>query len=100
MTPAERKDANRIVAEARKMIEGNPEIAAAMRAEWRKVEGAIEAHIAKSKKRWKVYETRHVSATARLAMLTAFVGGKCADECVAAALGSIGLAKAQEGGAK
>jgi hypothetical protein len=96
MTPAERKDANRIVAEARKMIEGKPEIAAAMRAEWRKVEDEIAGHVAKSKGRWKVYEARRVSATARLAMLTAFVDGKGADECVAAALEA---AKAQEGGA-
>jgi hypothetical protein len=94
MTPAERKDANRIASEARSMIEGKPEIAAAMRAEWRKIEDEIESHLAKSKKRWKVYEMAHVSATARLAMLTAFVQGRSTTECVVAALESVGITKA------
>lgn len=91
MTPAEKKDANRIAAAARQKIEGNPDLERDMRAEWEKVQDRIEAHIAASKKRWKVYEAHHVTTTARFAMLAAFVDGKSPEECTAAALERIGI---------
>lgn len=94
MTPAEKKDANRIVLAARKKIEGNPDLERTMRAEWAKVEDRIEAHIAKSKKRWKVYEAQNATTSARLAMLAAFVDDKSPEECAAAALERVGITAA------
>lgn len=94
MTPAEKKDANRIVLAARKKIEGNPDLERDMLAEWEKVQNKIEAHIAASKKRWKVYEAHHVTATARFTMLAAFVDGKSPEECADAALEHVGITAA------
>lgn len=79
-----------IAAAARKKIAGKPELEREMRAEWSTVQEKIEAHIAASKKKWKVYEAHHLTSAARLAMLTAFVGGKTTKECAAAALETIG----------
>ncbi|MER9452065.1 hypothetical protein, partial [Mesorhizobium sp. M0254] len=72
---------DQIAAKARKMIAGKPELEAAMRAEWEAVQDKIEAHIGASKKKWKVYEASQITTKARLAMLTAFIGGKPAKEC-------------------
>lgn len=91
MIPADRRDANRIADAARKMIDGNRALAREMNDEWSKVKEKIDAHIKASKKRWKVYEAHHLTAVARLAMLTAFVDGKPAKECVAAALERVGI---------
>lgn len=82
---------NEIAEAARAKIAGNPQVEDAMRAEWSKVMAAISAHVATSKKKWKVYEAHHVTATARLEMLTAFVAGKTPAECAAAALGCVGI---------
>lgn len=91
MTHAEKQDANCIASRARQKIEGNPDLERDMRSEWEKVQDRIDAHIAKSKKRLKVYEAHHLTQTARLAMLTAFVEGKTAKECASAALDRIGI---------
>lgn len=81
---------SKIAEKARKKIDGKPELEREMRAEWSTVQAKIEAHIAASKKKWKVYEAHHITSAARLAMLTAFVGGKSPKECAAAALETVG----------
>lgn len=75
---------------ARKKIAGKPELEAAMRECWAGVETLIAEHISASKKKWKAYEAHHVTAAARLAMLTALVDGKTPPECSIAALRTLG----------
>lgn len=83
---------NEIAEAARTKIAGNPSLEADMRAEWAKVEDAISAHAAASKKKWKVYEVHNLTRVARLEMLTAFVAGKTPQECAAASIERAGLA--------
>ena len=83
---------NEIAEAARQKIAGNPAIEADMRTEWAKVEDAISAHAASSKKKWKVYEVHNLTRFARLEMLTAFVAGKTPQECAADALAKAGIA--------
>lgn len=82
---------NEIAEAARKLIAGNPQVEAEMRAEWATVEAKIYAHVSSSKKTWKVYEAHHVTQTARLEMLTLFVAGKTPQECADAALERVGI---------